>query len=496
MPKATRTVPPISIRQRTIIAGLVLLLVALPSAGWALSHAFERSVTASFDARLTAWQNVLVAALEVNAMGELEVQDKLGDHRFHEIYSGWYWQISSAEQTLALSRSLWDQRLQPSVDGVVNNLILRPGIGPQQQALRVSERDYLLAQLEQPIHVMVGGPVAEIDREVAAFNQVLWLALAGLAAVLLLFLAVQLRWVLAPLASLSHQLQRLRHGGTCGPSSGAGSASPSSRLDSAALSSELKPLAEALNDVLERDEKLLEHSRAAAANLAHSLKTPLAVMQSQLAELPPQLAAEFTREIHRMDQVVQHHLARAAAVGTHQLAAHANLQAALQPILAAIASMAKQRQRKFSYSQLDQPQLAAIAVPVAAPDLQEIVGNLLENALKYSHQQLSFSATISTTTAATVSGNVTGKVTGNVKGVADATAAPPTLLLQIDDDGPGMTDEQCQQALARGKRHDMSVQGSGIGLTVAAELAHLYGVEMQLGPSHLGGLQVQLRFNL
>src|SRR5690554_1691027 len=126
-----------NITRRTLILGALFTGVILPIFAWLMSYAFSQTVQQNFDDRLRAWLNVIAAELEVEATGNLIPLESLGDRRFERIYSGWYWQLATDTEILYVSRSLWDQRLFQSLDGTRGNLILRDGVGPQEQQLRV-----------------------------------------------------------------------------------------------------------------------------------------------------------------------------------------------------------------------------------------------------------------------------------------------------------------------------------------------------------------------
>ena len=435
----------LSFRLRFIATACLLIVTVLPIAGSALIYSFKQSTTASFDARLESLLNVVVAAVQVDALGDVELSRSLGDPRFEQIYSGWYWQLASTSETLFVSRSLWDQRLTPTADQQNNNLIVRAGVGPRGQRLRVVERDIQLANQPGPIHLMVAGPAAEIDLEVARFQQLIIGSLVTLAGILILFMVLQVRWGLSPLRSMQVSLRELQAGNT-------------GRLDTE-LPKELQGLATALNGVLDRDQRLLEHSRTAAGNLAHALKTPLAVLKTQLPQLAENERTAIATEIERIDRAVQHHLARAAAGGVYQADRFAEVGGTLQPIIQAMRHFAKGQNVILQLAELP-----AIKVAVAAQDLQEMIGNLLENAVRYAQTRVMMTCRL----------------------------LDEQLILEIIDDGPGLPEAEQAQALARGTRFDQQNLGSGLGLAIVADLTALYQGQLNLSTNTQGGLTVTL----
>lgn len=432
-----------SIKRRTVITSGFLILFVLPSFAWLLNLAFTKAVTESFDARLQALLNVVIAELHVTPEGGLSMVESLGDRRFNEVYSGWYWQLATDNEPIAASRSLWDQRLTPNPDGTVGNLILRDGIGPQDQRLRVAERDVLLTGFPDVIHVMVGGDTREIIAEVRAFQSVLWPGIVAIGALLGVFLVLQLRWSLAPLRRMQFSLARFRRG-------------QQTRLQGR-FPVELQGVVDALNDVLARDERLLARGRETAANLAHSLKTPLAVLKTYVGQLQPEHGRMLGQEITRMEQVIQYQLARANAAGAHQLTQAIDARQALTPVLTMFSRVCQNRGLAFNVRGDTCMWL------IAAEDLQEIIGNLLENASKHAHSQIELNF-------------------------------DTQLGILVSDDGPGIDLAEGENIFQRGVRLDEQTPGSGIGLAIVAELVDAYAGSIQLGLSPLGGLEVHIQF--
>lgn len=429
-----------SIASRLLLAALLIVGLALPAAGILLSQHYREAATQGFDNRLTAVLNVLLAGVEVDPQtGKLMMDRALGDPRFEQVFSGWYWQISDGGERTLTSRSLWDQRLPVhSVEKVANTLK-----GPREQTLRVVERDIQLASLPSVLHVSIAASDAQLNADISAFSQWLWGGLAALGSVLLAVLALQVRWGLSPLRRLRARLQAIHDGRA--------EQLPNDFPD------ELNALASAMNALLARDQRLIERGRHTAGNLAHALKTPLSVMRLQLAQLPEAQRGRWEVELGRIDNAVRHHLARASAVGEGARIAPLKLSTTLAPMLSGLARLAQRRGLTLC-SQWHGER----SVYLDEQDAQELVGNLLDNALRWASH------------AVTMETACQGK----------------WLTLQISDDGPGMTDEQCQAALERGSRLDEQRSQSGLGLSIVADLVALYQGELTLSRAAQGGLQV------
>ncbi|MDN6321970.1 MAG: HAMP domain-containing histidine kinase [Halomonas sp.] len=432
-----------SIGVRLLLAVLVMVGLALPIAGALLSHHYHTSATQAFDERLAATLNVIMAGVTYDTIEQQLVHDRaLGDPRFDNVYSGWYWQITDGAQNTLASRSLWDQRL-PVIDN--DTLSARSIPGPRGQSLRVVERDIYLAPLEAPLHISVAARDDMLARDIGEFQRLLWGGLVGLGVLLLGVLALQVRWGLAPLRRMHANLHDVEQG-------------RAEQLDTR-LPDELATLAASMNAVLARDQRLIERGRHTAGNLAHALKTPLSVMRLQLRQLPEANRAAWEVELARVDSAVRHHLARASAAGEGVRFAPIDLHATLAPLLNGLARLAQRRGIT-----LRQTWPRGVKVHMDEQDIQELVGNLMDNALRWARSDVQLQVAID----------------------------EQQLTLIVSDDGPGMSEAECQQAVQRGKRLDEQRSGSGLGLAIVTDLTALYSGHMQLSRAKAGGLEAMV----
>ena len=430
-----------SINLRLLLAVLLMVLLALPVAGWLLAHHYRTAAVNAFDERLEATLNVVIAGVTYDPLaGQLNYERALGDPRFDHVYSGWYWQITDDANHSVTSRSLWDQRL-PVLES--ERVTARTLPGPRGQQLRVVERDIYLAPLETPLHVSVAARDDDLREDIQEFQQMLWLGLLGLGALLLGVLALQVRWGLAPLRRMNANLREVEQGRT-------------EQLETR-LPDELATLAKSMNAVLARDQRLIERGRHTAGNLAHALKTPISVMRLLAKQLPSESRSAWEAELSRIDSAVRHHLARASAAGEGVRFAPVALQGTLAPLITGLARLAQRR-----HITLRQTVDSGVRVHMDGQDLQEMVGNLLDNALRW------------------------GKSDVHIR----LQAQSEMLLLVVSDDGPGMTPQECQAAVQRGRRLDEQRSGSGLGLAIVTDLVTLYHGQMRLQRAESGGLEV------
>lgn len=435
-----------SLARRLLLAAGVLVLVILPLAGGGLAYTFRQTVTASFDERLDSMSRVLLAAVERDPRsGRLRAAPALGDARFERVFSGWYWQVGDGRGETRVSRSLWDQRL-PLADASAG-VTHRDISGPRGEPLRLIERRVRVAGDPRPLRVGLAVSRQALDDEVARFEWLLWLSLLALGLLLLGGLAAQIRWGLAPLRRLHADLREVEAG-------------RAERLGTR-LPAELSELAGAMNEVLTRDRRLIERGRAAAGNLAHALKTPISVLGTLSGRHPE--PARLRAELKRLDEAVRHHLARASAAGGASLAGRVRADEALAPVVDGLSRLAERRG-----IELDVELAPSLALRVDAQDLQEMVGNLLENALHWARHRVTLRLT-----------------------TRDGAAC-----LEVEDDGPGMPPEQREAALARGARLDERRSGSGLGLAIVEDLMALYDGRLTLEAAELGGLAARIRLPL
>lgn len=431
------------IATRMLVAALVLVLVMLPAAGALLTWNFREAVSSAFDERLEALLNVVLAGVTYDVRTDALVSNRqLGDSRFDRVFSGWYWQVSDDGRRVITSRSLWDQRLTPSHR---EGLDARTITGPRGERLRLLERDVRRPNLGDTLHVMVAGDLDEVEVQIGRFQALLWLSLATLGGLLLLFIFLQIRWGLAPLRRVEKSLKAVEQG--------------RSQFVETDLPKELSRLAEAINTVLARDQRLIERGRTAAGNLAHALKTPVSVMTGLAERMPASQQQAINTELKRLDEAVRHHLARASAAGPVALGAEQLVAVVLGPVIEGVGRLAKRRGLEFHAAVPDD-----LGCRIDAQDLQEVVGNLLENAVNWAEKTVNLSVQ----------------------------SASGRLVIEVTDDGPGMPEEERAFAVTRGGRLDQSVQGSGLGLAIVTDLVQLYDGQISLSESEAGGLAVAI----
>ena len=445
-----------SLRQRLLLGTLVWILGSIGLTGWLLNSLFSQHLSRQFHAELQTHLNQLAAGLEFDEAGRAVIANPLSDPRLVRPYSGLYWQVDRIgdgtrpnELAVLRSRSLWDQELTVQDD--------RPADGDRHEH-RVNGPDGKPLLLIEQVLRPAGRPeqtarlIVAADEELLAgpllrFRGMLLTALGLLAAGLIGAAIVQVRGGLRPLNRLRDELAQLRDGSRAS----LGGHYPS----------EVQPVVDELNAVLARNAEFVERARSQAGNLAHAVKTPLSVMANAAASEAGPLAELVGTQVVLARQQIDHHLARARAAAAAQLSGQrCRLRPALDGLLRVMQRLHAGRDVQITVRGCPEP----LVFRGEAQDLQEMLGNLLDNAGKWAARQIEVSA-------ATV-----GK----------------ELRIDVDDDGPGIAVGQRTELLQRGVRGDEQVPGSGLGLAIVDDLARLYGGRLELLKAPLGGLRARL----
>jgi signal transduction histidine kinase len=433
-----------SLEARLIGVSLLWIVLALGAAAFVLAGLYRAHVEREHAERIGAYLDELSAALDVAADGKLVLLRDLADPLFHRPYSGLYWEVGVAGQSVLKSRSLWDGSLHlPDATAVGPDSVRLEG--PEDQDLTAWTRAIRYPSFSEPIVLRVAADVSRTEKMAASFTRTLVISLALLALGLIAVVLAQVRFGLAPLHRLGRAMTQLREAKV-------------DRIDGD-YPSEIRPLVEDLNAVLHENRELLARARAQAGNLAHALKTPLTVIRNSLNGMDAAPAAATVRlEVEHMRQAIERHLVRARAGQVPMHGRHVPVDAALEDVVRAIRRMHGERVH------IEVTGTADARFRGDAADLQEIFGNLLDNAAKWAKSRVRVAVTA---------------IRGQIE-------------LSIEDDGPGIAPELRAEAVQRGVRLDTSRPGSGLGLQIVDELCQVYGGRLELGASTLGGLAAKV----
>lgn len=428
---------PGSIRGRLLLLAAVWLGAALLAAWLAIGAVLERFVTDRFDAELSAAADTLIAALVVQADGRASLGDPLTDPRWQIPLSGWYWQADQGGQAIARSDSLFDGWLH----GPRSNATGIPGQDMGGTGLRAMVLPVTLPGATDPVILRLTAPQSEISAALAKVRRPLAISLVLLGLGLTAASLAQVQMGLSSLRRLQANLADIR--------AGEAETLPLPHV------AELQPVAHEINALLDTNRAVIARSREHLGNLAHSLKTPLAALQ---AGVPAPAAQEL---IARMDRQIGWHLRRArSAAAPRILGQRTPLAGVTDDILLVLRHPMQDRGVRTETA--IPPDLAFAG---ERQDLEEIIGNLTENAVKWAQSRIRISAL----------------------------RHGDRLTLRIEDDGPGMTEADYAEALTRGTRLDeRGASGSGLGLAIVSDLARLHGGTIRLDRSKLGGLTAEV----
>ena len=455
-----------SLATRLFLSATAWVVLILIITGIALSSVYKRSVERAFDRRLNFYLRTLIAEAaqpddpsDKNDKSDRSIQS-LGEPLFELPLSGWYWRmdrVDGIKSELRASRSLWDATLPKledmNIDLDQSGVRLGYVTGPENQHLRMVERPVDLGT-DGKFLASVAGDATEIDEETWTFNTYLAGTFAALTVGLLLTTIFQVRFGLAPLKRISNSLAAIRSG-------------HAERLEGT-FPVEIAPLARETNALLDANRAIVERSRTHVGNLAHAIKTPLSVIVNEAAASKDDpFSAKVLEQADIMRDQVAHHLERARIAARVQTIGTVT---EVSPVIEALARTMEKIHRDRDIM-IDVEAVTGAKFRGEKQDLEEMTGNLVDNACKWADQRVFIEVLVEMTPGG---------------------ALDPTLRIIVDDDGPGLSPAQRSQVARRGQRLDETKPGSGLGLSIVTDLAALYGGSLQLSAAPIGGLRAEL----
>jgi signal transduction histidine kinase len=443
-----------SLAARLIAAAALWIVLGLVGGGIALSGIFRSSAESEFDTALQNDMEALIAAAGHNDSGELVLEPRFLSARYQRAYSGLYWQITPVKEgIIQISHSLLDGTIKYSDSEKKGNLVWGHAPGPEDQHLRMLSRqvEFPIADTARPDDTraytfFVAGDLAETDQRIADFNKTLIWSFLILGAGLIAALFIQVRIGLLPLRKVSEALHRIRDG-------------RARRLEGE-FPSEIEPLASELNSLIAHSAEVVGRARSYVSNLAHALKTPLTVLSSEAESHPGPLGEVVTKQVGAMRRQVDHYLTRARAAGALDVLGN---RTPVAPVLEDLARVLRRIHEERGIA-IEVRCPAKLAFRGERQDLEEMAGNLMDNACKWAKARV----------------------------VVTATPMGASFRVAVEDDGQGLTAEERQMVGERGERLDESVPGTGLGLAIVRDIAKLYGGQFELEAAELGGLSAQL----
>ncbi len=431
----------------TLITGLLLL-----------TWFYRNTVYTSFDDPLESAVTALIASVEVTETGQLALAREPLDPRYQQALSGRYWMIGKVQDEgtllpLVASRSLYGETLPISlqdrnrVSDTTGEVVNMSTTGPNEvEPLRIIAREVRLPHMSEPVIVMAAADRRPATRSIQQFAVIALLVMGLLTAGLLAAIYAQVRLGLRPLFALAERVADVREG-------------RSTRLEGR-YPAEIADVANELNSLIAHNRNVVERAQTHVGNLAHGLKTPIAVLRNE-AGLGSQIDADFVnRQTETMSAQVDHHLRRARAAARGQAI---GLSCDVDEVIGALVRTLPRIHRNKNFI-IDVDGEAGLRFRGDKRDLEDMVGNLMGNSAKWTRSDV------------------------EVLRIADGA----NLKITIEDNGPGIPHVEIETALKRGTQLDEATPGSGLGLSIVHDLADAYGGSLELSRSGLGGLKAVL----
>ncbi|MGO2161999.1 MAG: ATP-binding protein [Vibrio toranzoniae] len=436
-----KTLKNTSLKSRLLLAAAFWLGAMILAAGIGIPKLVNDYLVDDMKQQLGLTMDELTANIETNNHGALIMAERLSDPRLNQPYSGIYWRASTQDQIIR-SRSLWDKDLT-----IKRSPIHTSVKGPKEEKLIYIEQDIYLPELSDPVTITIGMNDNSLESTLNQLTGQVWLILLLLFVGVLLLIGIQVSWSLLPLNKMQRELALLRKGEQQGLSDN--------------YPKEVSPLVSDLNALLFHYQELLERARNHAGNLSHALKTPLSVLKNEIERLPDDEKKLLQEPIHQIQSQIDYHLGRARMAGAMNILSVKSSPCERVEAIAMAFDKVYADNNVTMVNELD----LELDVAVEKTDLDEMLGNLLENSYKWARNIIRVHAKDLTD--------------GNVE-------------LIVEDDGQGIPEEKLEQVTKRGVRLDETTPGTGLGLNIVNEMAHSYRGSLTLRKSSMGGLRASL----
>ena len=463
LPAFRRKTRRLSLARRILIGALLWSVLIVVGGVVAISAVYQAQTINLLDDDLDSTLVTLARAIEPlddNSGRIRDIPERLpSDPRFETPLSGQYWVIIAVDDEGSLSddirpRSVWDGD-PPLPSDLAEAALVEPGAvirgnnsdGPAGEPIRIAVQSITIPNRDNPILLVAASDITQSNEGAEELRTILIIAMTALAGGTLLAMALGLRFALRPLDRIQSDISDIREGRQASLSGD--------------YPEEVQPLSAELNKLLEHNRSVVSRARTHVGNLAHALKTPIAVLRNE-AKGESQLDDVVRRQTESMHANVEHYLRRA------QAAARAEALGVRTQVLEAADGIARVMNKLFEREgkrvTVEIP--ATLYVRTEQQDLEEILGNLLDNACKWTRRDVRVSA---------------------------GPDEDGMIVIHIDDDGPGLSPEEREQAVKRGVRLDETAPGTGLGLSIVADIAGMNGGSLTLDESPLGGLRASVR---
>lgn len=440
-----------SLKSRLIGASVVWIIAGVVAAGFVLSAIFKEHVKAQFYDELFVHLDELQRIAEITP-SSAHLQRNLSDPRYDVTLSGYYWEIQKSGSVVARSPSLQGGMLETPADGVTDAGVHIHAIPGPTGRLLVAEREIWTTPTDPPVRFIIGTDQRHLDSVIRHFNTTLGWSLAAFTALMIAAATLLVLYALRPFNHLRGVLATVRSGqekDLQGP-----------------FPAEVQPLVDDLNALLSSTSELIQRARTQAGNIAHGLKTPLAILTDEADRIEAQglakSASTILTQCREMQSQIDYQITRARAVAMRSTPGTvASAHKSASEVASALNRL--HLSRSLTIENTIEPR---VKVACDAQDLKEMLANLVDNACKHA--------------------------TSRVRLSCSTAADDAPVSIAVEDDGHGLPPEAYDIVFNIGERWDSQKPGAGLGLAIVRDLARLYGGDVKLSASTLGGLKITL----
>jgi signal transduction histidine kinase len=445
-----------SLRNRLLAAASVLIGSALLLYWFGLASVFERQLTRRIEAELTAHLAQLASAVRINSGGDVIVTRELADPRFNTPFRGLYWQVNEKREAVLRSPSLWDQTIELPAGPLAPREIRLHNPVPFYDGELIAVEQHVILGLsggERSLHLVAAVDRSAVSNARQEFEAEVALLVGMLGLFLIIASGLQIFVGLRPLGMLRDRLETLRSG-------------KAQRLEGT-YPAEVQSLVDVLNALVEGRDRLVKDARARAGDLAHGLKTPLAILAAEGRKLESEgdteSAAEIARQVELMNRHVERQLARTRARNPGEpLKARMKLEPAVQRLVRTMHRLPRGDEIEWF---VEIP--GDIQIDFDPMDFDEVAGNFLDNARKWANERV----------------------------IVSSLKNGEHLSIIFQDDGPGVPEAELANIVERGGRADQTTPGTGLGLAIASDILEIYGAELQIENAAPRGLRVRIQLS-
>ena len=427
------------------LSGVWIFLTLIATVGL-LYYYYRDHISKHYDAHVLMHVEEMVVAADLTPGGQLELTSLPSDPRFDVLYSGWYWEIRHHDEVLQRSHSLGGETLDLDGLPITEGVRVHEIIGPRNQDLRLQTVQIPTSQPGENLLLAASAPVMSIREDAIDISEHMLANFAVLGIGLVLAVMLQIRLALRPLRDIRDGIGEIREGKTA-------------KLHED-FPDEIQPLVSELNNLIDHNAVLLKRARNRLGDLAHSIKNPLTVINNEAHNLGPDQRSLIVDQTNDIERSVEHYLSRARATGIDSvLGARSHVKSVAEDL-----SFAMKRIYKDRNLEIDFTGLGSCSFRGEAQDLEEVLGNVMDNACKWAESRV----------------------------IVHCSSREDRLCIVVEDDGPGIPEEELETVMQRGHRLDETTPGHGLGLNIVKEIVDIYGGKITFSRSGYGGLSVGL----